>query len=82
VGVVSPARRGRRSHAERLAVALDLLRDPAFDALLTGCSRFEELPTVMSRIAAGDLPGLCHTIDYGQSVGHGDGTTGTIKDRE
>ncbi|HEX8092349.1 zinc-dependent alcohol dehydrogenase [Jatrophihabitans sp.] len=64
VGMVSPARRGRRSPADRLALALDLLRDPAFDALLTGESRFDELPDVMSRLAAGTLPALCHTINY------------------
>ena len=44
VGTVSPARRGRRTPAERLAVAMDLLRDPAYDVLLTGESAFEELP--------------------------------------
>jgi NADPH:quinone reductase-like Zn-dependent oxidoreductase len=64
VGAVAPARRGRRSMVDRLAIALDLLRDPAFDALLTGSSRFEELPEVMSRLAAGDLAALCHTITY------------------
>ena len=36
VGAVAPARRARRSHADRLALALDLLADPAFDALITG----------------------------------------------
>jgi hypothetical protein len=45
-------------------VALDLLRDPAFDALVTGESRFHELPDVMARLAAGRLPALCHTITY------------------
>ena len=36
----SPRARRRRTHArDRLALALDLLRDPAFDALLTGASR-------------------------------------------
>jgi hypothetical protein len=44
--------------------ALDLLRDPAFDALVTGESRFDELPDVMARLAAGSLPALCHTITY------------------
>ena len=38
VGAVSPARRGRRTTADRLALALELLRDPAFDALVTGQS--------------------------------------------
>ena len=56
--------RGRRTTADRLALALDLLRDPAFDALITGQSRFEELPDVMARLAAGNLPALCHTITY------------------
>ena len=64
VGTLSPARSGRRTTADRLALALDLLRDPAFDALVTGESRFEELPDVMARLAAGSLPALCHTITY------------------
>jgi threonine dehydrogenase-like Zn-dependent dehydrogenase len=64
VGTVSPARSGRRTTAERLALALELLRDPAFDALVTGQSRFDELPDVMARLAAGSLPALCHTIIY------------------
>ena len=50
--------------ADRLALALELLRDPAFDTLLTGQSPFDELPNVMSRLAAGSLPALCHTITY------------------
>jgi threonine dehydrogenase-like Zn-dependent dehydrogenase len=64
VGTLSPARSGRRTTADRLALALELLRDPAFDALLTGQSRFGELPDVMARLAAGRLPALCHTITY------------------
>jgi threonine dehydrogenase-like Zn-dependent dehydrogenase len=65
VGTLSPARASRRSWADRLALALELLRDPAFDTLLTGESRFDELPDVMARVAAGSLPALCHTITYG-----------------
>jgi threonine dehydrogenase-like Zn-dependent dehydrogenase len=64
VGTVSPARRGRPTTADRLALAVELLRDDAFDALVTGQSRFSELPDVMSRLAAGSLPALCHTITY------------------
>ena len=64
VGRVAAARRDRRTTADRLALALDLLRDPAFDVLLTGESPFEELPEVMPRIARGELPGLCHTVVY------------------
>ena len=66
VGMVSAARRGSRSPADRLALALDLLRDPAFDALITGVSRFDQLPAVMARLTAGSLPALCHAVAYGQ----------------
>ena len=38
VGVVAPARRGTWTTTDRLALALDLLADSAFDALLTGVS--------------------------------------------
>ncbi|MGW7367772.1 zinc-dependent alcohol dehydrogenase [Streptomyces sp. NPDC054841] len=64
VGRVAQARRSRRTFADRLALSLDLLADPAFDALITGECAFEELPSVMSRITAGDLPGLCHRVRY------------------
>jgi NADPH:quinone reductase-like Zn-dependent oxidoreductase len=64
VGTVSPARSASRTTADRLALALDLLRDPAFDALVTGESRFAELPDVMAALAAGRLRALCHTITY------------------
>ena len=58
----SPQRATRRT--DRLALALDLLRDPTFDVLVTRESRFDELPGVMARLAAGSLPALCHTITY------------------
>jgi threonine dehydrogenase-like Zn-dependent dehydrogenase len=64
VGTVSPARSARRTTADRLVLALELLRDPAFDALVTGESRFGDLPDVMAQLAAGSLPALCHTISY------------------
>jgi threonine dehydrogenase-like Zn-dependent dehydrogenase len=64
VGTVSPARSARRTTAGRLALALDLLRDPAFDVVLTGESRFDDLPAVMARLAERSLPALCHTITY------------------
>ncbi|MFG3697985.1 dehydrogenase [Micromonospora sp. NPDC047620] len=64
VGAVAPARRDSRTFADRLALALDLLADPAFDALLTGESPFAELPDVLARLAAGSLPALCHLITY------------------
>ena len=66
VGTVSPARSGRRTASDRLALALQLLRDPAFDALISGASPFAELPDLMPRLAAGSLPALCHIITYGE----------------
>jgi threonine dehydrogenase-like Zn-dependent dehydrogenase len=67
VGTVSPAR-ANRSYADRLALALDLLADPALDALITGESAFEELPEVMPRLASGEIPALCHRVSYPETV--------------
>jgi threonine dehydrogenase-like Zn-dependent dehydrogenase len=64
VGSVSPARRSSRTYADRLAVALDLLADPALDALVTGESAFGELPDVLPRLASGEIPALCHRVRY------------------
>ena len=66
VGEVAPARRARRSRADRLALAIGLLSDPAFDTLLTGESSFDELPATMAALADGTLPAICHTIAYQQ----------------
>ena len=71
VSMIAPARQGRRGFADRLALAMDLLHDPTFDALITGVSRFDELPAVMARLAAGTLPALCHTISYGSDDSYG-----------
>ncbi|MEV3859120.1 zinc-binding alcohol dehydrogenase [Streptomyces sp. NPDC050095] len=65
VGALADEQRGKRTLADRLRLALDLLRDdPGFDALITGESAFEELPHVMAEIASGRLTGLCHRIRY------------------
>ncbi|MBI0294559.1 zinc-binding alcohol dehydrogenase [Streptomyces sp. PRKS01-29] len=64
VGTVSPARGARRSYGDRMALALELLADPAFDALVTGECGFEELPEVLPRLASGEIPGLCHRVRY------------------
>jgi threonine dehydrogenase-like Zn-dependent dehydrogenase len=71
VGRIAPVRRSTRTSRDRLTLALDLLRDPAFEVLLTGESDFTELPDVMARLAAGDLPALCHTISYSRPVNGG-----------
>ena len=66
VGAVAARRRGNRTTRERLALALELLRDPAFDALLTGESSWRDLPDVMASIADGSRTDLCHTINWGE----------------
>ncbi|MEU5696763.1 zinc-binding alcohol dehydrogenase [Actinosynnema sp. NPDC020468] len=54
-----------RTYAQRSGLALDLLADPRFDALITGGCRFEELPDVLPRVASGGIRALCHRVDYG-----------------
>jgi Zn-dependent alcohol dehydrogenase len=63
VGTIAPSMRGKRTHAERLALALELLAEPRYDALLEGPTRFEDMPEAMPRILASG--GLCHVITYG-----------------
>jgi threonine dehydrogenase-like Zn-dependent dehydrogenase len=63
VGQVAAPMRGRRSHAERLATALDLLLDDRLETLLDGETAFEDLPAAMPRILG--APGaLCHVVTY------------------
>ncbi|MEU6221793.1 FAD-dependent oxidoreductase [Streptomyces sp. NPDC047022] len=64
VGTVSPRARSGRTYADRLAVALELLAEPAFDALISGESAFEDLPDVLPRLASGELKGMCHRVLY------------------
>ncbi len=64
VGEVAAARRARRTRADRLSLALDLLHDDVYDALISGSSPFAELPDTMRRLTSGELPALCHVIDY------------------
>jgi threonine dehydrogenase-like Zn-dependent dehydrogenase len=66
VGAVAPARRDRRGYAGRMAVALELLKDPVFDALISGEHLFDDIPAVISGLAGGELPGLCRRIRYGR----------------
>lgn len=64
VGRVAPARRARWSNPDRLRLALRLLADPRFDALITDTCAFDDLPAVMPTLAAGDRPGLAVRVDY------------------
>lgn len=64
VGSVSQRARRRFAHAERRALALELLKDDALDALIDGQSTFDELPQVMPRLAREDSGRLCHLVVY------------------
>ena len=61
VGTVA---RPDRSYAQRLGVALDLLADPAFEALVNGECMFDELPSVLPRLAANELSARCLRVMY------------------
>jgi threonine dehydrogenase-like Zn-dependent dehydrogenase len=63
VGAVSPSRRPRWSYARRLQAALALLKDDAFDALITGELAFADAPRHMPRIL-GETAGLMTVIRY------------------
>ncbi|WP_233559918.1 MDR/zinc-dependent alcohol dehydrogenase-like family protein [Oleomonas cavernae] len=63
VGHVAPAKRSRVSHRQRLALALDLLRDPRLDLLISGESDFARIADDYARVLA-DRATLCHRIRY------------------
>lgn len=68
VGAVAPAMRGRRTHGQRMALALSLLADARFDALVGPATRFEELPETMPRLLnppPGAVAPLCPLVTYG-----------------
>ncbi|MDQ1531614.1 MAG: hypothetical protein QOE37_1719 [Microbacteriaceae bacterium] len=65
VGSVAPARRADRTTHDRLALAVELLQDGAFDALLSDSRRFEDLPRLLAAMSNGERNGLCQVIEYG-----------------
>jgi hypothetical protein len=73
VGTVSPARAATRTHADRLALALQLLADPVFDVLISGESSFADLPAVLTAMAGGTRHDLAHRITYAAETEGGEG---------
>lgn len=63
VGHLPPARAPRWSYGRRMAKALDLLRAPALDRLISGESAFHDLPAHYGAILS-DPETLCHRIRY------------------
>jgi 2-desacetyl-2-hydroxyethyl bacteriochlorophyllide A dehydrogenase len=67
VGAVATAMRGRRTHGERMALALSLLADPALDALLGPEIRFDDLPARLGAVLSppdGAPQPLCPVVTY------------------
>jgi threonine dehydrogenase-like Zn-dependent dehydrogenase len=64
VGAVARARRARWDRGRRLALALALLADPRFDALLAPAMPFVRLPKVMAELAAHPSAIMCQVISY------------------
>lgn len=68
VGAIAPAMRGRRSHGERMALALSLLADQRFDALLAPATPFAGLAAAMPGLLSpppGAAAPLCAVVAYG-----------------
>ena len=66
VGQVATPMRARWSHARRLAKALELLRDPALERLVSGEAEFGDLPELLPRLARHPDGALCVRIRYPQ----------------
>jgi|SRR5690606_9088715 len=64
VGSVAAKQRARWDARRRMTLALELLADPRLDALISGESRFDELPALLPRLAAGTAGVLCHRLRY------------------
>lgn len=64
VGQIAVNQRSRWSYQRRIDLALSLLDDPMLDCLISGESRFDELPQTMQQLAKPGTDTLCHRIRY------------------
>ncbi len=70
VGMVSPAKRATHGYADRMALALSLLTDPALDALFTHDIAFDDLPARFPGFASNGSGVACVRIRYPDSPAH------------
>lgn len=70
VGQVAPEMRPRWPHGRRLALALSLLADARYEALITGTCRFADLPHTLARLATDPGDALAHRIVYPAAETH------------
>ena len=64
VGRLHPDRTARWDRTGRMELALELLRDPCLEVLITGESEFEDLPEVLAKLSRDPGDTLCHRIRY------------------
>jgi len=64
VGHVAGSQRARWDTRRRMALALTLLAHDELDALITGESAFDDLPSTMARLASSPGDTICHRIRY------------------
>lgn len=64
VGKVAPSHRARWTHARRLSAALNLLAEPALDALIAPAIKFHDLPMRLPNILAPQSDILCQLVKY------------------
>jgi threonine dehydrogenase-like Zn-dependent dehydrogenase len=67
VGSIAPAMRLRKSHRDRLALALRLLADQRYDVLLSPPRHFSQLPSIMAELSEGRDDVMCQPIVYRQT---------------
>jgi hypothetical protein len=68
VGRIAPSHRPRWSFGRRLGAAMDLLADPALDALIAPAIEFRALPARLPEILAPESGVLCQLITYPTAV--------------
>jgi len=66
VGKVAPAMRQRRTHRERLALALSLLSDPVLDQLISCEVGSQDLPGALPEILGPESRALCARVKYAE----------------
>ncbi len=64
VGAISPSMRGRKTYQDRMSLALSLLADERFDALLAPPQHFSKLPAIMAELIKGGSDIMCQLITY------------------
>ncbi|MEL6962209.1 MAG: zinc-binding alcohol dehydrogenase [Pseudomonadota bacterium] len=67
VGSIAPAMRLRKSHRDRLELALTLLADQRYDVLLSPPRHFSQLPSILAELSEGRDDVMCQPIVYRQT---------------